>query len=70
LLTRQQLGDWLRGKLDPSDVVQEPLLKACRGRDQAAGMNDPGVAAWLRRILSNTLADAARRHAAGARDLA
>jgi RNA polymerase sigma-70 factor (ECF subfamily) len=70
LLARQQLGDWLRGKLDPSDVVQETLLKACRACDQAAGMTDTQLAAWLRRILSNTLVDAARRYAGGARDLA
>jgi RNA polymerase sigma-70 factor (ECF subfamily) len=70
LLARQQLGDWLRGKLDPSDVVQETLLKAYRAGDQVAGMTDLELAAWLRRILSNTLADAARRYGASVRDVA
>jgi RNA polymerase sigma-70 factor (ECF subfamily) len=50
----------LRGKLDPSDVVQQTMLRACAGFDELRG-RDPGLmAAGLRQILARTLADAMR----------
>ena len=71
LLARIQLASCLRGKLDPSDVVQETLLKAQQAlaaqtfRWQSAA----ATVAWLRQILANTLRDAVRQFAAGARDV-
>src|ERR687888_509341 len=37
LLARLQIGAGLRGQLDPSDLVQQTLLKAHENRDQVRG---------------------------------
>ncbi|MBY0522904.1 MAG: sigma-70 family RNA polymerase sigma factor [Gemmataceae bacterium] len=62
LLARLQLDPRLRGKLDPSDVVQETLIKAQQNLDQFRGTTDGELAAWLRRILANHLIDAGRKY--------
>lgn len=64
-----QLGPRLRGKLDAADLVQETLLQAHRKLSQFRGQTEAELAAWLRAILDNTLAMAARRFEAGARDV-
>src|SRR5262245_49218543 len=69
LLARLQLDRRLQGKLDPSDVVQEALLKAQQGLGQFRWHSDAETAAWLRKILANVLTGAVRRFDAGARDV-
>src|SRR5262249_3259470 len=56
-----QLRPDLRGKLDPSDLVQQTLLKAHEKQAQFRGQTDADLGAWLRRILANELTDGVRR---------
>jgi RNA polymerase sigma-70 factor (ECF subfamily) len=60
LLAGLQVGPQLRGKVDPSDLVQQTLLKAYRALDQFQGRSLAEMAGWLREILARTLTDAAR----------
>jgi RNA polymerase sigma-70 factor (ECF subfamily) len=62
LLARLHLDPGLRKVLDSSDLVQETLMKAHERRAQFRGHSEAEVAAWLRAILANTLADAVRKY--------
>jgi RNA polymerase sigma-70 factor (ECF subfamily) len=57
---RGRIGPAMRGQLDASDVVQEALLRAHRAMAQFRGRTEQQMAAWLRTILANTLANAVR----------
>jgi RNA polymerase sigma-70 factor, ECF subfamily len=68
LLVRLQLGSRLRAKLDASDVVQHAILHAHQSQAQFRGATEGEWLAWLRAILANALAAAARRFDTQARD--
>src|SRR5262245_37488658 len=70
LLARVRLPRELRGKLDPSDLVQQALLRAHEKRSQYRGRTPAEEAGWLRAILANILAEAARRFGRRQRDVA
>jgi RNA polymerase sigma-70 factor, ECF subfamily len=69
ILARMHLGASPRGKLDPSDVVQETLLEAHRKRDQFRGHTEAQMAGWLRKMLAFTLEDAYRALGRAKRDV-
>jgi RNA polymerase sigma-70 factor (ECF subfamily) len=70
LLARAQLGPRLQAKLEASDVAQQAILQAHGARGQFRGTTEAERLAWLRAILANVLAAAARRFEARARDTA
>src|SRR5439155_6153692 len=70
LLARLHLDVRLQGKVDPSDIVQQTLLKAHENRDQFRGQTEAELSAWLRRILANTLTDALIQFGRAKRDVA
>jgi RNA polymerase sigma-70 factor (ECF subfamily) len=70
LLARLHLAPRLRGKLDPSDIVQQTLLQAYQALHQFRGRTDGETAAWLRQILARNLAQAIREFGRAKRDVA
>jgi RNA polymerase sigma-70 factor, ECF subfamily len=61
LLARTGIDQSLQGKADPSDLVQETLLKAHQHFEQFRGQTEAELAAWLRQILARNLTDLVRR---------
>ena len=55
MLAERQLSDALRGKIDPSDIVQQTLVDAWRGRDGFRGHTHGERLAWLRVILTRVI---------------
>ena len=64
LLARLQLDLRLRGMMDPSDIVQQTLLKAHENLKGFRGKTDAELQAWLRAILAQELAKIARKRPA------
>jgi RNA polymerase sigma-70 factor (ECF subfamily) len=60
VLARPRLPNRLHGRLSASDLVHDTILKAHKKRAQFRGQTEAEYRAWLRRILANTLADAAQ----------
>lgn len=60
VLVELQINPALRGKLDPSGVVQQTLLEAHQAQYQSEPFGDDPLP-WLRRILANNLTDEIRK---------
>jgi RNA polymerase sigma-70 factor (ECF subfamily) len=69
VLTQVQVAPRLRGKIDPSGVVQQTLAEACRCLAQTEGWSEEQRLAWLRRILANNLTDEIRKLTTQGRDV-
>ncbi|MFO0890222.1 MAG: sigma-70 family RNA polymerase sigma factor [Isosphaeraceae bacterium] len=69
VLAELHLGREGRGKVEPSDVVQETMLEAHRKRHQFRGSTEAQMAAWLRAMLACNLADAVKAQRRGKRDV-
>ncbi len=69
LLARLQMPARLQGKLDPSDLVQQTMLKAYLALGEFRGLSTPELTAWLRRILTHVLANAVRDFGRARRDV-
>jgi RNA polymerase sigma-70 factor (ECF subfamily) len=69
VLARAHLDPRLRGKLDPADLVQQTLLRACAALPELRNRSAEGLAAWLRKILARTLADTVKHYHRDRRDV-
>jgi RNA polymerase sigma-70 factor (ECF subfamily) len=69
VLARLQLNPRLQGKVDLSGVVQQTLLDAHLARHQILNHDSDHRLIWLRRVMSNNLADEIRKMNAGKRDV-
>lgn len=62
LIARVQVGDQLRTKCSPSDLIQATFLQAQRGFSRFAGNSEAELLGWLRKILATQLATEIRRY--------
>src|SRR4051794_41511678 len=69
LLARARLGLALRGRMGPSDLVQQTLLVAHREAEQFRGDGPAAMAAWLERILDRQLLNLVRDNQRDCRDV-
>jgi RNA polymerase sigma-70 factor, ECF subfamily len=69
MLARLQFDELLQAKLDSSDVVQQTMLEAHQSIAEFRGKTDREKAGWLRRILTNNLADELRKFRCDKRDV-
>jgi RNA polymerase sigma-70 factor (ECF subfamily) len=69
VLAERHLDRRLRGKLDPSDVVQQTMLLAYSALAELRDGRPEVLVAWLRRILARTLADAVKHYERDKRDI-
>jgi RNA polymerase sigma-70 factor (ECF subfamily) len=69
LVARTSIDAALRAKADPSDMVQETIIKAHENFGQFQGTTETELIAWLRQILANNIADLGRRYRAVSRQV-
>jgi RNA polymerase sigma-70 factor (ECF subfamily) len=69
LLAQMRLDRKLRGKLDPSDIVQQTLLEAHQALESFRGGDTAVQAAWLRQVLARNIANVVRDLTRAKRDV-
>jgi RNA polymerase sigma-70 factor (ECF subfamily) len=70
LLVTAQMDDRLRGRVSPSDIVQESFFEAHRDFNQFRGHTPGEFVVWLRRIVVNNILRVVEQHVlAGKRDV-
>lgn len=69
LVARTSLDAAMRAKADPSDMVQETIIKAHQNFEQFQGATEAELIAWLRQILARNISDLARRYRTGSRQV-
>jgi RNA polymerase sigma-70 factor (ECF subfamily) len=62
LVARTQIDLHLAARVNPSDIVQETFLQACRGFGQFRGRTQAELLTWLRQILVHNIVSAFNRH--------
>src|SRR5688572_32875693 len=62
LLVTAQLDDRLRGRVSPSDIVQESFFEAHRDFPQFRGQTPGEFVVWLRRIVVNNILRVVEQH--------
>lgn len=67
VLASTQIEKRLQGRMSPSDVVQETMLRAHKNFGQFRGTTEAELVAWLRQILVNNLAKFVEQHVLAAR---
>jgi RNA polymerase sigma-70 factor (ECF subfamily) len=70
VLARLHLDRRIQQKVDPSDVVQETLIKAHEKIRDFRGADEAQLAAWLRTILARNMTDIVRHFRRGRRNMA
>jgi|OpeIllAssembly_1097287.scaffolds.fasta_scaffold28046_2 RNA polymerase sigma-70 factor (ECF subfamily) len=68
-LAAARIAPRLRGKLDPSDIVQQSMLQAFQAWDQCRGTSDGERLAWLRQIVIRNVLHALRDFRRQKRDI-
>jgi RNA polymerase sigma-70 factor (subfamily 1) len=67
-LIRLRLGDAIRTRLDPEDVLQMVLLKAYQALPGLEWRGEAGFVAWLTTIAENVCTDSLREHCHAAKN--
>lgn len=62
LLAKRDLDSAINARVDPSDIVQQTCLEACRDISKFKGASEPALVAWIKTILRNNVIESIQRH--------
>ena len=68
-VAKQNIEQELQARINPSDVVQETMLRAANAIDSFRGFNSSEFRAWLKVILTNEINQMRRKHRLQKRDV-